>query len=382
LRRSHPADARSARRFRFASANPHMHDASVRDLLIALSLLPFLTPNRTRLLLDHFDPISSVLDTDSRLLEGILSVTPEQAAQVRNPLTKESAVQVAALRNATVTLADDTYPDLLRHIADPPLALFYRGDLSLFNRPGLAIVGSRRASTYAINVAELLARQLAPTGLTIISGLALGIDGAAHTAALDAGGTTIAVLGTGLDVIYPRANRRLTARIAQHGLIVTEFPPYTPPRPENFPIRNRIISGLSYGAVIVEATARSGSLITARMAAEQGREVFAVPGSIFSPGSEGTHRLVQYGAKLVHDADDVLHELPRHVLAMLCATTAEEAPPPDSLLAALSRDEGVHVDTLAAKLGRTPAAVAQSLLQLELDGWIRAMPGARYVRVK
>jgi DNA processing protein len=359
-----------------------MFDASVRDLLIALSLLPFLTPNRTRLLLDHFDPISSVIDVPSRLLEGILSVTPEQAAHVRNPLTKESLAQVAKLRESALTLADDAYPPLLRHIADPPLALFYRGDPSLLARPGLAIVGSRRASTYAINVAELLARQLAPTGLTIISGLALGIDAAAHTAALDSGGTTIAVLGTGLDVIYPRANRRLTARIAQHGLIVTAFPPHTPPRPENFPIRNRIISGLSYGAVIVEATSRSGSLITARMAAEQGREVFAVPGSIFSPGSEGTHRLVQYGAKLVHDAGDVLHELPRYVTEMLRATTAEETPPPDSLLAALSRDEGVHINTVAERLGRTPANVAEALLQLELDGWIRAMPGARYVRVR
>jgi DNA processing protein len=362
-----------------------MLDASSRDLLIALSLLPFLTPNRTRLLLDHFDPISSVLSCSSRLLEGILSVTPEQAAQVRNPLTKESLAQVAKLRESAVTLADELYPPLLRHIADPPLTLFHRGDPSLLQRPALAIVGSRRASPYAINVAELLARQLAPTGLTIVSGLALGIDAAAHTAALDAGGTTIAVLGTGLDVIYPRANRRLTARIAQHGLIVTAFPPHTPPRPENFPIRNRIISGLSYGAVIVEATSRSGSLITARMAAEQGREVFAVPGSIFSAGSEGTHRLVQYGAKLVHDTDDVLHELPREVMATLRATPAELAPPDSPLaevLAALNRDEASHIDHIAERLGRTPANVAEALLQLELDGWIRAMPGARYVRTR
>jgi DNA processing protein len=223
--------------------------------------------------------------------------------------------------------------------------------------------------------------------LTIVSGLALGIDGAAHVAALDAGGTTIAVLGTGTDVVYPRGNRRLFTRIAEHGLIVSEFPPGAPPRPEHFPIRNRIISGLSYGAVIVEATSRSGSLITARMAAEQGREVFAVPGSIFSSGSEGTHRLIQYGAKLVHDADDVLHELPRHVMTMLrSAPPTEETPPPDSplaeVLAVLSRDEGAHIDTVAGRLGRTPAAVAQALLQLELDGWIRAMPGARYVRVR
>ncbi|MDP9192985.1 MAG: DNA-processing protein DprA [Acidobacteriota bacterium] len=362
-----------------------MNVAPVRDLLIALSLLPFLTPNRTRLLLEAFDPVSRILTAPPRLLEGILSVTPEQAAQVRNPLTNQNRDRVAALRKETVTLADDAYPHLLRNIADPPLTLFYRGDLSLLGRPGLAIVGSRRASVYAINVAELLARQLAPTGITIVSGLALGVDCASHTAALDSGGTTIAVLGTGIDVIYPRANRGLFQRIAERGLIVTEFPPGSPPRPEHFPIRNRIISGLSHGTVIVEATSRSGSLITARMAAEQGREVFAVPGSIFSPGSEGPHRLIQYGAKLVHDAQDVLDELPRDVLALLQTAPAEVAPPESPLaevLATFSRDEGAHIDAVAARLGRTPAAVAEALLQLELGGWIRALPGARYVRVR
>jgi DNA processing protein len=362
-----------------------MNVAPVRELLIGLSLLPFLTPNRTRLLLEVFDPVSTILTASPRLLEGVLSVTPEQAAQVRNPLTNQNRARVAEWRDQTVTLADDAYPALLRHIIDPPLTLFYRGDLSLLSRPGLAIVGSRRASEYAVNVAALLARQLAPTGLTIVSGLALGVDSASHAAALDSGGTTIAVLGTGIDVIYPRANRRLFRRITEHGLIVTEFPPGSPPRPEHFPIRNRIISGLSHGTVIVEATSRSGSLITARMAAEQGREVFAVPGSIFSPGSEGPNRLIQYGAKLVHDAQDVLHELPREVLALLQPSPLEATPPESPLaevLATLSRDEGAHIDTVAARLGRTPSAVAESLLQLELDGWIRALPGARYVRVR
>lgn len=362
-----------------------MNDSPARDLLIALSLLPFLTPNRTRLLLEVFDPISTVLNASPRLLEGLLSVTPEQASQVRNPLTKENAEQITSLQDSCITLLDDDYPTLLRNIIDPPLVLHFRGDRSLLSRPGLAMVGSRRASAYAINVAELLARQLAPTGLIIISGLALGIDCASHTAALDAGGSTIAVLGTGIDVIYPRANRRLFSRIEEQGLIVTEFAPHTPPRPENFPIRNRVISGLSHGTVIVEATSRSGSLITARTAAEQGRDVFAVPGSIFSPGSEGTHRLVQYGAKLVHDAQDVLHELHRDVLVQLQQVPAEAALPESPLsevLAVLSRDDGSHVDAVAARLGQKPAEVAQSLLQLELDGWIRAMPGARYVRVR
>jgi DNA processing protein len=372
--------SRSRAPLRFAGTNATMNDSPARDLLIALSLLPFLTPNRTRLLLERFDPISTVVNASPRLLEELLSVTPEDAAQVRNPLTIPARERVSALRDSVVTLVDEAYPPLLRHIIDPPLVLHYRGDLSLLARPGLAIVGSRRASPYAINVAELLARQLSPAGLSIISGLALGIDCAAHTAALDAGGATVGVLGTGIDVVYPRGNRKLFRRMTEQGLIVTEFPPGAPPRPEHFPIRNRIISGLAHGTVIVEATSRSGSLITARLAAEQGRDVFAVPGSIFSPGSEGTHRLIQYGAKLVHDADDVLHELRRDVLASLRPIAPEPAAP--EALAAFSRDEGVHVDVIAARWGQTPAAAAQSLLQLELDGWIRAMPGARYVRVR
>jgi DNA processing protein len=293
-----------------------------------------------------------------------------------------SRARVEALRSHVVTLADAEYPPMLREIIDPPLALHFRGDISLLTRPALAMVGSRRASPYAINAAEHLAKQLAPAGLVIVSGLARGIDAASHHAALDAGGATIAVLGTGIDVIYPRSNARLFRRIESAGLIVTEFPPGTPPKPENFPIRNRVISGLSHGTLVVEATRRSGSLITARMAAEQGREVFALPGSIFSAGSEGTHRLIQYGAKLVHDANDVIEELPGHLRLMQTPKEPEPESPLREVLAALSREDASHVDALAARLGRSSSAVAESLLQLELDGWIRALPGARYVRVK
>lgn len=352
-----------------------------RDRLIALSLLPFLSPNRTRLLLENFDPVRLACNASASVLQALLSVTPEQAEQVRNPLTVDARARVAALRDRVVVLGDEEYPPLLREIADPPLALHFRGEVSLLMRPALAIVGSRRASPYGVNAASQLAREIAGAGIVIVSGGARGIDAAAHHAALEAGGATIAVLGTGIDVVYPKSNRGLFRRIEERGLIVSEFPPGTPPKPENFPMRNRVISGLARGAVIVEATGRSGSLITARMAAEQGRDVFAVPGSIFSAKSEGTHRLIQYGAKLVHGANDVLEEFPGGLRAAQKAA-GEPEPPLREVLAALSMDDGAHVDAVAARVGRTPALVAESLLQLELEGWIRALPGARYVRVR
>jgi DNA processing protein len=244
------------------------------------------------------------------------------------------------------------------------------------------VVGSRKASPYAVNAASALTSALAAAGVAIVSGLARGIDAAAHRAALDAGGATIAVLGTGIDVIYPRHHKRLFHDIAARGLVLTEFPPGTPPLPPHFPIRNRVISGLAHGTMIVEATGRSGSLITARTAAEQGREVFAVPGSIFSPGSEGTHRLIQYGAKLIHDVHDVLEELPGHLGRP--SDDDDEAPPSPlaGVLAAFTKDDGTHVDAAAAALHRSVSDLAEPLLQLELGGWLRALPGGRYVRVR
>jgi DNA processing protein len=357
-----------------------MTDSFARDLLIALSLLPFLTPNRTRLLNETFDPLPTACNASSTLLEHLLHITPEQAGQIRNSPETARARSVVAFRDSVVTLLDDCYPPLLREIADPPLVLHFRGNASFLQTAAIAVVGSRQASPYAINVTERLTRELAASGLTIVSGLARGVDAAAHQSALRASSPTIAVLGTGIDVVYPRSNAALFRRMGDHGLIISEFPPGTPPRPENFPVRNRLISGLSYGTVVIEATGRSGSLITARMAAEQGREVFALPGSIFSPGSEGTHRLIQYGAKLVHDVTDVLEELPGHLHA---AAASPQPEPPSALrevLSVLNREEGRHIDFLSDKLRRTPSEIAESLLQLELGGWIRALPGARYVR--
>jgi DNA processing protein len=330
-------------------------------------------------LFEWFDQPCDACNASSNLLRGLLNIDEVQAAEVKKPLQDR---RYETLRSSMITLVDPDYPPILKEIVDPPLALHVRGDRSLLARHAIAIVGSRRASPYAVNAAKHLAAPLASEAkLVVVSGLARGVDAAAHEAALDAGGTTIAVLGTGIDLVYPKSNRALFRRIENEGLIVSEFPPGTPPLAQNFPIRNRIISGLSLGTIIVEATGRSGSLITARTAAEQGREVFAVPGSIFAKGTEGTHRLIQYGAKLVHDANDVVEEI--EGLGRI-AKKLDPTPPEAfrDVLETLSRDDAVHVDAAAAKLGRTVPAIAESLLQLELGGWVRSLPGSRYVRIR
>ena len=344
---------------------------SAREVCVAYAHLPFVTPVRVRLLLEHFPDLAAVPAAPPRLLESLLSLGPEEVNRLKAPVVPDGP--------AAVALVDPEYPAMLKEIIDPPLALFYRGNLELVRQPLVAVVGSRRASPYGINAAREIARQLDSAGVTVVSGLARGVDAAAHEAALSASSRTIAILGTGIDVIYPRSHKKLTESIAATGLLFSEFPPGTPPMAQNFPIRNRIISGLSLGVVIVEATSRSGSLITARMAAEQGREVFAVPGSIFARGTEGTHRLIQYGAKLVHDVDDILEELPGNLVARKEAMMQPESPFRD-VLDVFTREEATHIDAAALKLGRSVASLSEAVLQLELGGWLRALPGARYVR--
>lgn len=361
--------------------NTHMPNVPLRDRLIAYALLP-LSPARIRLLIQTFDPLSTICNASPSMLRRLLSIDGADAAEPwRND---ELRKQVDALRDSAVTLADDDYPLLLRQLVDPPLALFYRGNLALADKPAVAMVGSRRASPYALSAAAQLARELVSVGISVVSGLALGVDAAAHQATLDASGNTMAVLGTGINIVYPRTHKRLFRNIEERGLILTEFPPGTPPFRYNFPVRNRIISGITLGTVIVEATGKSGSLITARTAAEQNREVFCVPGSIFSPGSEGTHRLIQYGAKLVHDTNDILDELERKLGKL--KVPAQESSQPDSplreVLAVFHREEGTHIDTAAETLGRSVAMLSEPVLQLELGGWLKALPGGRYVRVR
>ena len=285
---------------------------------------------------------------------------------------------------------DPGYPTLLKQIADPPIALFLRGELALLDSPQLAIVGSRNPSGEGRRNAEEFAAYLARCGLTITSGMALGIDGASHRGALKADGKTLAVWGTGLDKVYPPAHRELAEEIAAHGLIVSEYAPGTPPLPHNFPRRNRLISGLAVGTLVVEANQSSGSLITARLASEQGREVFAIPGSIHNPLARGCHRLIREGAKLVESAGDILEEL----APLLKLDTSAVQPPPAEPHAATESDDPEYrlllnsldyaptsVDALVERTGLTPDVVSSMLLMLELQGQVEAAPGGHYSRV-
>ena len=278
-----------------------------------------------------------------------------------------------------LSLADDAYPKTLLEIADPPSLLYVRGNPALLRKRGLAMVGSRNATPQGIQTAENFARTLAGKGLSIISGLALGIDAAAHRGALSAGGDTIAVIGTGADRIYPARNKELALAIVEHGAIVSEFPLGTPAIAANFPRRNRIISGLSRGVLVVEAAPESGSLITARLAGEQGREVFAIPGSIHSPVARGCHKLIKQGAKLVETANDVLEELGNFSSP---ETPAEISPPVDEspLLAALGHDPR-SLDDLVETTGQNADQLLPELLMLELSGQIAPLPGNRYQRL-
>lgn len=282
-----------------------------------------------------------------------------------------------------LTWADPDYPPLLRELPDAPVALYVHGDRSLLAQPQLAIVGSRNPTPAGRENAAAFAKSLAGTGLVITSGLALGIDGAAHRGALEAG-RTIAVAGTGLDRVYPPRHRELAHAIVESGAVVSEFPLGTSPRPENFPVRNRIISGLSLGVLVVEAAQQSGSLITARLAVEQGREVFAIPGSIHAPQARGCHALIRQGAKLVETANDILEELAP--LAALATPTAHESAPTLSheeaeFLTHLGYDS-VHADVIVERSGLTPDRVSSMLLTLELRGLIAAGPGGTYQRLR
>jgi DNA processing protein len=291
--------------------------------------------------------------------------------------------------NSIVTLADAAYPRLLLEISDPPAVLYCRGRTDLLNRPALAVVGSRNATAQGNSNAEQFARSFSAAGLTIVSGLAQGIDAAAHRGGLADDASTIAVLGTGVDVIYPQANAALGAEIAAHGLLLSEFALGSKALAHNFPRRNRLISGLAQGCLVIEAALASGSLITARAAAEQGREVFAVPGSIHSPLAKGCHALIKSGAKLVESAEDVLSELSAFRrggiasgsgAADVATSSASTAGAEEPLLACMGFDPA-DVDSLCARAGMPAERVSAELLRLELAGRVTVLPGGLYQRL-
>ncbi len=344
-----------------------------------------------RALLELGTPERLAGSTPARL--EAFGLTPATIARLKEPdpaRLERAKKWLAGSDHEIVTLDDEVYPRLLREIADPPVALWLSGARpDLLDTPQLAMVGSRNATRGGLANAQEFAEYLGERGLTITSGLAEGIDGASHRGALETVGGTLAVLGSGIDTIYPRAHAGLAAQIEQSGLIVSEYAPGMPPARQQFPARNRVIAGLTYGVVVVEASRRSGSLITARLASEYGREVFAIPGSIHNPLARGCHWLIREGAKLVDDAPTVLIEL-----APLLGDAVESQPttgdPPQAgpmhsaeyaeLLGLVGFDP-TRIDKLVDKSGLTTAEVSSMLLLLELDGLVEALPGGRYARL-
>jgi DNA processing protein len=314
------------------------------------------------------------LASDALLARLCAPLEPERDAALRAWLAHST--------HEVLAWDDPDYPQRLLRLADPPLVLFLVGRRDLLNRPALAIVGSRNATPGGKETARAFAQALGEAGLTIVSGMALGIDGAAHEGALDTAASTIAVIGTGPDRVYPARHRALAHAIAARGAMLSEFPPGMPPLPQNFPQRNRVISGIALGVLVVEATLSSGSLITARLAGDQGREVFAIPGSIHSPFARGCHRLIREGAKLVETAQDVLDELHWQgagpTVRTLRAPAAVEGEA-GAVLAALGHDPA-DVDTLVARSGLTAAAVATALVSLQLAGAVATSPGGLWQR--
>jgi DNA processing protein len=295
-----------------------------------------------------------------------------------NPV-EEQLARLNAIGGSIVTWLDPTYPELLRHVHDPPLFLFVCGEFLKEDALAVAVVGSRAASAYALHMACEISGELARYGITVVSGLARGVDAEAHKGALASGGRTIAVLGCGIDVVYPSEHRRLQAQIAQRGAVVSELLLGTQPDAENFPGRNRIISGLSLGTLVVEATEKSGSLITAEYAADQGREVFAIPGTV-GAHNRGTHRLIRQGAVLTESAEDIIAEVAPQLLGRGKQVVQPQLEAAESAVLAAVDDSSVHVDTIIARSGLPSGKVLEALLGLELRGLIRQLPGKRFVR--
>ena len=355
---------------------------------LALTLAPSVGGESIRKLLAVFEtPRAARMQSESALAK-IVSAKIAQAikAPADEQKIREALKWSEGENRKIVTLADDDYPQRLLEAKSPPLLLYARGDAALLRARSVAVVGSRNPSPAGANNAEVFARALAAEGIAVVSGLAQGIDAAAHTGALAADGRTIAVLGNGIDIAYPKENRELAAQIAARGLVVSEFALGMPPLAQNFPRRNRIISGLAIACLVVEATKNSGSLITARDAAEQGREVFATPGSINSPLYRGCHALIKQGAKLTENIRDIMDEIEGPAPDRAWPNGEDETPfaaeaeATDKVLRAIDF-EPTSIDWICEQSGVAAAAALSQLTELELAGKIAALPGGKYQRL-
>jgi DNA processing protein len=363
-----------------------------REALVALNMLPHVGPVRVRQLLEHFADPPSILGASRQALSRVQGINEATAESIA---TWESAIDLSAeLKRIeefgchVLTQLDEAYPELLRHIYDPPIVLYVKGKLEPRDKNAVAIVGSRMTTSYGNNVARKFGYQLAYMGVTVVSGGARGIDTAAHQGALSAKGRTIAVLGTGINQVFPPENAQLFERITANGALVTQFPFNRPPDKQSFPIRNRIVAGMTLGTVIVEANLTSGALITANFAVEYGRQTFAVPGPIDSPRSKGCHDLIKKGAKLCESAEDIVSEF-----EYLFPSTNKPPAAGDTgqlpgltlsenektLFEALGHEE-LFIDDLIVKTGLPPSTVSVALLTLEMKKLVRQMPGKLFAR--
>lgn len=355
---------------------------------LRLTLTPGIGGEAQRKLLKAFGLPAAIFDAGVAALASVIGLPATEKLLAHDSREQVDAALAWATEagNALLTLADADYPQALLDSADPPCVLYLKGRRELLNRPMLAVVGSRNATAQGERDAEAFASALGDAGLTIVSGLALGIDAAAHRGGLASASGTVAVIGTGADRLYPARNAALGREIAERGALISEFPLGTPALAANFPRRNRIIAGLAKGCLVVEAAPKSGSLITARLAGELGREVFAMPGSIHSPQSHGCHQLIRQGAKLVETAHDILEELrwpaptPKVSAGGTAADTEGENGMEERVLTVLG-NAPCDVDTLASRSGLTAADLLAILLPMELAGRVAQLPGGRYQRL-
>lgn len=366
-------------------ANEHAATTSVpeRAWWLAFMQVPKIGSARIQRLLDEFGTLREAWGASAGELRAVIpAAVLDELLRSRGEIDVEEHYEHVTQNGVRVTcLTDEEYPALLKEVPAPPPILYYRGQLVETDSTAVAIVGTRKVTAYGREMAYRIAYDLAKAGVTIVSGLALGVDGVAHRAALEAGGRTLAVLGSGIDVIYPGRHRDLARKVEEQGAVITEYPPGTQPDRFNFPPRNRIISGLSRGVVVVEAPERSGALITVDFAAEQGRDAFAVPGMVHAPSSAGCHRILREGATLVRSAEDVLEDLHIHPIDHERSETEQANLSDDErrLLSVLT-SQPQHIDDIAAQLGKTVNEVSGELMMLELQGSVHSGGSGYYSR--